>query len=62
MSGVFEYTIYGYIAETNRPLTQWGWDEMAGTLADDTFKYKFANENALTSTKKISEVCSQGSK
>ena len=25
-------------------ITRWGWDKMAATLADDTFKYKFVNE------------------
>ena len=28
-------------------LTHWGWDKMAATLADDTFKCKFVNENIL---------------
>ena len=26
-------------------LTYWGQDKMAATLADDTFKYKYVNEN-----------------
>ena len=38
---------------TNRNcfLTHWGRDNMAATMADDTFKYKFVNENALISIK-----------
>ena len=32
-------------------LTRWGRDKMAATLADDTFKYKFFNENVLISIK-----------
>ena len=32
-------------------LTHWGRDKMATTLADDTFKYKFVNENVLISIK-----------
>ena len=32
-------------------LTHWGRDKMAATLADDTFKCKFANENILISMK-----------
>ena len=28
-------------------LTHWGRDKMATTLADDTFKWKFVNENVL---------------
>ena len=30
-------------------LTHWGRDKMAATLADDTFKRKFVNENILIS-------------
>ena len=33
----------------NPPLTHLGWDKMAATLADDTFKCKFVNENILIS-------------
>ena len=28
-------------------LTHWDRDKMAATLADDTFKYKFINENSI---------------
>ena len=33
-------------------LSHWGRDKMAATLADDTFKYKFVNENTLISIQK----------
>ena len=32
-------------------LTHWGRDKMATTLAGDTFKYKYVNENVLFSIK-----------
>ena len=37
----------------NTKSTHWGRDKMAATLADDTFKCKFVNENILISIKKI---------
>ena len=39
-------------------LTHWRRDKMAAILADDTFKYKFVNENILISIKKFTEACS----
>ena len=36
---------------SNNALTHWGRDKMAATLADDTFKCKFVNENILISIK-----------
>ena len=38
---VFVTTLIPYYIK----LTHWGRDKMAATLADDTFKYKFVNEN-----------------
>ena len=41
-------------------LTHWGRDKMAATLADDTFKRKFVNENILISMKIWLKFISKG--
>ena len=41
-------------------LTHWGQDKMAATLADDTFKRKFVNENILISIKISLKFVSKG--
>ena len=41
-------------------LTHWGRDEMAATLADDTFKRKFVHESILISIKISLKFVSKG--
>ena len=41
-------------------LTHWGQDKMAATLADNTFKYKFVNENVLISMKNSLKFVPEG--
>ena len=41
-------------------LTHWGRDKMATTVADDTFKHKFVNENILIPIKISLKFVSKG--